>query len=504
MNNKKWIVAALLSLFFIYLIVLQLIVIWPFTLDDSYISLRYAKNWAAGYGLVWNIGEAPVEGYSNFSFVVLANLAMRLGLDPLIFLKAMGVLGLILSTTAVYYLTRFWFSIGLSFIPCLWLLLYRGEIIWSVTGLETTIYQALVSFSLLFLLRGMGYRFYPQTRNQSSLLFFMLAGFLLALAGLTRPEAPALMLLFAGLALIDRPQAMKKEYYKNLALGCLICLIIFLPYFLWRWSYFGQLFPNPVYCKGFMSFFAVMDKQYLRLALPFIILALLAVFKAKDRRHYFFWLPNLLYLVLLINADPVSAFENRLFLPVFILLLPLAFLGLSEIWAYIFPEKNGVYEISLLISVVWIAFFFIPSYNLANYHSFTMNPQAGIRLRQQVVEWLNENIPANSQVVLADSGLIPYSSSLSFIDSYCLNNKRMTRFPLKDMYNRLCKEIFITKPKVLILTSYEGKDGEVIYTPTDVCLRQQLKQNQDYQFRTAFELATKLHLYRYEIYTLLN
>ncbi|KTC85594.1 MULTISPECIES: hypothetical protein [Legionella] len=504
MNNKKWLIVALVSLFFIYLIVFQLIAIWPFTLDDSYISLRYAKNWTVGHGLVWNIGEPPVEGYSNFSFVVLASLAIHLGFDPLIMLKAMGALGLILSTIAVYYLTRFWFSICLSFIPCFWLLLYRGEIIWSVTGLETTIYQALVSFSLVFLLRGMGYRFYAQTRKRPSLLFFMLAGFLLALAGLTRPEAPALMLLFAGLAFIDSPRVGKKAYYKDLVLGCLVCLVIFVPYFLWRWTYYGQLFPNPVYCKGFMSFFAVMDKHYLRLALPFILLALVAIVKAKDRRHYFFWLPNLLYLILLIDADPVSAFENRLFLPVFILLLPLAFLGLSQIWTYIFPQKDSVYEISLLISVVLIAFFFIPTYNLANYRSFTINPQAGIRLRQQVVEWLNENIPPHSQVVLADSGLIPYSSSLAFIDSYCLNNKTMTRLPLKDMYERLCNEILMTKPKVLILTSYIGKDGEVIYTPTDLCLHRQLKHDKSYQFRTAFELDTKLHLYRYEIYTLLN
>lgn len=207
---------------------------------------------------------------------------------------------------------------------------------------------------------------------------------------------------------------------------------------------------------------------------------------------------------MLINADPVSAFDNRLFLPVFSLLLPLAFLGLSEIWAYIFPEKSEVYELSLVISVIWISFFFIPTYSLANYQSFTLNPQAGIRLRQKVVKWLNENVPANSQVVLADSGLVPYSSPLPFIDSYCLNNKAMTRFPLKDMYQRLCKEVFITKPKVLILTSYASKDGKVTYTPADLCLLQQLKQDQSYQFRTVFELEGKLHRYRYEIYTLLN
>ena len=34
-------------------------------LDDAMISMRYARNLAEGHGLVWNPGEAPVEGYTN-------------------------------------------------------------------------------------------------------------------------------------------------------------------------------------------------------------------------------------------------------------------------------------------------------------------------------------------------------------------------------------------------------------------------------------------------------
>ena len=33
--------------------------------DDAMISLTYARNLAQGYGLVWNPGDSPVEGYSN-------------------------------------------------------------------------------------------------------------------------------------------------------------------------------------------------------------------------------------------------------------------------------------------------------------------------------------------------------------------------------------------------------------------------------------------------------
>ncbi|HEX5503297.1 MAG TPA: hypothetical protein VFW96_11795, partial [Thermomicrobiales bacterium] len=37
-----------------------------FTLfDDAMVSMRYARNLAAGHGLVWNAGQQPVEGYTN-------------------------------------------------------------------------------------------------------------------------------------------------------------------------------------------------------------------------------------------------------------------------------------------------------------------------------------------------------------------------------------------------------------------------------------------------------
>ena len=38
--------------------------------DDAMISMRFAKNFAEGYGLVWNPGEPPLEGYTNPLWVV--------------------------------------------------------------------------------------------------------------------------------------------------------------------------------------------------------------------------------------------------------------------------------------------------------------------------------------------------------------------------------------------------------------------------------------------------
>src|ERR1035437_3825319 len=38
--------------------------------DDAMISMRYARNLAAGAGLVWNAGQPPVEVYTNFLWTV--------------------------------------------------------------------------------------------------------------------------------------------------------------------------------------------------------------------------------------------------------------------------------------------------------------------------------------------------------------------------------------------------------------------------------------------------
>ncbi|MDI9818339.1 MULTISPECIES: protein LphB [unclassified Legionella] len=503
MTGKKRVFITLLLVCFCYLLIFQVSAIWPFTIDDMFISLRYAKHWAAGEGLLWNIGEEPVEGYSNFSFVILAALAIRLHLDPVIMLKSFGVLGLVLTAFGLYCLSRLWFAICIAFIPCLWMLLYSGQILWSVSGLETTIYQALICFSLFCLLRGMGYGLFPRGRGEAKWSFFALSGLLFALAGMTRPEAPALMLLFFSLAVFDSPQTARKRYFQGILLGCFTTAVFFLPYFLWRWTYYERLFPNPVYCKGFAGFLLELDLNYLYLAWLFMLLALPAIFRAKDRLHYFFWLPSLVYLILLIGADPVVAFANRLFLPVFILLLPLALKGVCCLLKYWLVKDDGFYYASLLITVFFIALLFIPKLSLADYRYFAINPQAGLQLRQEVVNWLNKNVSQGSRVLLGDSGMIPYLSSLNFIDSYCLNNKEMTKFPPKEMYRRLCGDILLIKPEVIILTSLK-EPGRLIYAPADLCLKEKLSTTNMYEFKSIYKTRNQGSSYRYEIYTLSN
>ena len=39
--------------------------------EDAAILLRYAQHLAGGYGILWNIGEKPVDGATDFLFMVV-------------------------------------------------------------------------------------------------------------------------------------------------------------------------------------------------------------------------------------------------------------------------------------------------------------------------------------------------------------------------------------------------------------------------------------------------
>lgn len=495
--NRKYFGMAILGIIFFYLLVVQIKAIWFFTIDDMFIPLRYARNWVEGQGLLWNTNELPVEGYSNFSFVLIAASAIKLGLNPVVVLKLLGVIGLYLTVWGIYLLSRLWFVVWVACLPCIALLLYKGQIIWSVSGLETTIYQASLAFALYFLLRGQGYSPYPSAKTEVKTGCHLLSALCLLLASITRPEGVFFLVLFFALAIVDSDKSQRRSVVTSVFKATVLFAVFYVPYFFWRWYYFGHLLPNPVLCKGFSADNLLsLDFTYLRLAWPFALLSIVAVMKAQDRRHYFFWTPSLLYLLLLAKADPIVAFENRLFLPAFQFLLPLAVLGLSGVTDYFAEEKEGkIFAICAFLT----GFFFLPVMSVAEYQFFSINPQAGLRLRQNVLSWMAAHVPENSRVVLADSGMIPYYSKANFIDSSCLSNRQMTQQPDAGMYLRFCEQILKDKPEIIILSQLLERNQKIV-TPADSCLETKLADSTEYKLKAIFETGDTHSTYRYSVY----
>jgi arabinofuranosyltransferase len=62
-----------------------------FGVDDSFITFRFVQQWAAGNGIVYNIGEY-VEGYSNFLWLVLLLPFEKVGFNLQLVAKTLGFL----------------------------------------------------------------------------------------------------------------------------------------------------------------------------------------------------------------------------------------------------------------------------------------------------------------------------------------------------------------------------------------------------------------------------
>lgn len=202
-------------------------------IDDAFISLRYANNWASGRGLAFNPGER-VEGYTNFLLVAAQACLIKAGARPEWVLVALGWISFAmlagLQTLALSRLVLPGRPV-LAGLGGLVLGLSPMLICWAASGMETCLFTALVLASFLFLVAG------PSSRSCT------VSAMILALAAMTRPEAVALVpaaLLVAWFRYRDPKQPGRLLVWFVVPYGI---------YFVIRWWHFGFLLPNTFYAK---------------------------------------------------------------------------------------------------------------------------------------------------------------------------------------------------------------------------------------------------------------
>jgi hypothetical protein len=219
--------------------------------DDIFITLRYVDNYFAGEGLVYNAGER-VEGYTHFSWLAILLLCKWMGFDPVTASQNLGLLslaGVLLVFSAISYkLFRPSLAFFLPLTPLV-LALHKDFLIWSTSGLETMFFTLLLSLAFyLYFFTGVDRR-----------VKLSLTGLLLVIATMTRPDGALIYILanafiLAGAALSRRGP---KTAAIDLGLFNAAFILIYVPYFVWKLSYYGHVFPNSYYAKsGGLSFFS--------------------------------------------------------------------------------------------------------------------------------------------------------------------------------------------------------------------------------------------------------
>lgn len=251
--------------------------------EDAFIALRFAKNLASGHGLVWNPGAPPVEGYTDFLWVIAAAGAMKIGLPGVWSVQLLSVAAALATLALTYRAGRRLMNWPptVALVPCGLLAVCGPFATWASSGMESTL------FGFFVLLAAYQFAiFWREGRTRPAVA----AAVALLLSTLTRPEGMLITLLLFG---INGAAALwfARHRLASLALASITYAVAFAVYFWWRYSRYGYLLPNTFYAKtgggipqilrgGLLAYLFIMQ-----FALPLVPAALVAAWEAGAPRR---------------------------------------------------------------------------------------------------------------------------------------------------------------------------------------------------------------------------
>ena len=218
-------------------------------MDDVYITYWAAKS-LSDFGTIVNYNGDFLEQGSSLLHVVILAILHKLSSIPLpvigiYFSAIMGGLTLLFA----WRLARF-LEVKSAWFVVLFCAIFPYLVYWSVAGLETT----LVAFIVILFIYSIS-KFLTESISPANFALTVL----LIIAYITaRPEAILIVLTFLaivsgyfiGYNVILKSKFYGKIYFAKIAILIVTSLASFTLLSLWRYNYFGHIFPQPVYAKS--------------------------------------------------------------------------------------------------------------------------------------------------------------------------------------------------------------------------------------------------------------
>lgn len=379
---------------------------WGLPYEDAAILYRYAKHLGEGHGIVWNVGEPPVDGATDFLYMLCLGGLHRLGI-PL----AAGAAGLnLLSWLAGCVLAwRF--------------LLKRAGLPAAVAGTAFLVVSPLwVHITAGFAVTFAGYwLLYTWTKietlvaeREAGAPKWVAAGALSAICGVVRPELGLLALLMGVFALVYHSRRPSRSALAGYLAGFFILAGI---YAVWRYWYFGQLFPAPFYVKQSTHFSPTHIFAGLRLLIEFAalpaLLILAGLLRKPLQRFAFRQLAVLGFFVVfftLVNLE--TNFYLRYQFSIFPVLVVVGFAFLPRLLdrkILLKPFAMGVFGLFVLVNGVE---------TVAEARDFARVRDG----RQDVGLILNGFGTVGNSLMTTEAGLLPLASDWTTIDALGLND----------------------------------------------------------------------------------
>ena len=472
-RGKRLLSRVLVTLALLYAIV----VLWVFpkwTVDDAYITYRYAENLALHGEFVWNLGEDPVEGYSGVLLPVLLASGIVIGVPPDLTSKIIGVLAFLLGALVLHRTGKL-----LKFTPYLigvMLVLYLTlplSFTHALGGLESMVFGSLLLAALYQLLSVVNDSDNNGGREVTLLMLFLL------LVSLARPEGTVFAAATIGVLTVKaliRSRRVPWPLVVRIARWYVFPVAV---YFFWRWWYYDSLLPNTYYAKLAFSADAqtitshLSDFWHKYLALPTAAGALYILGEITSLRTAV--RPALsgagtglaaitaivLFLAVVLYQYSQTAammdFSFRFFVPFYPFLLIV--IGVAANWfarvRVIGTKRLRTASVALIVlALIAIAsqtarhvkYLFSEAHTAARYLSLIRDEHVRVGLL------LKERVPASEWVVVDhDAGAIPYYSRLKTLDFGALNDRVLARRDLS--LQQEIEHFYAHNPGALVFTS---------------------------------------------------
>ncbi|MFH1679679.1 MAG: hypothetical protein ABIH26_03435 [Candidatus Eisenbacteria bacterium] len=385
-----------------------------YTVDDAFISFRYAENWALGEGPVFNPGER-VEGYTNFLWTALIAAALRGGIEPVLFSRAAGIAFGVLLLCLAFLHARERLSPRAAVLLLPPAIAANGAFaLWCGAGLETPLFA-------LLLFAGVA-----AASSAESARGFALASLLLVLATLTRPEGA---LVFA-VVLLDA-LALRRVPLGRALPGLLLFLLVAGAHEAWRIAYYGEALPNTFYAKTGGGLLALKRgllyvARYLGpfggwTALAPLPLLFVGGIRRWERTFLVVLIVYILYVVW-VGGDSLPFY--RFLAPAVPLFALLAVSGLARLLG----DPGGSVGGGRLAALAFLLA--VPLLNTFGGATlrFLGEDRDRVELHWKVIGgWLRENAEEGASVAVTTAGAIPYYSKLPAIDMLGINDRTIAR-----------------------------------------------------------------------------
>lgn len=398
------------------------LVAWaPQPFEDAAILMRYAAHVAGGHGVAWNVGEPPVDGATDFLFL-LAVAGLHRGGLPLEGAVRGLCLASHLATVAIIYLAarrlhgaRWW----MAALSAAYLAVGPGMA-------YTSAYFGTPFFALLACTTWvLATRLAAGQCSHRAAALFALSGLAM---GLTRPEGVFLAALILAAVVFMRGLT---RSLVPIAWFVGVFVVLGGAYFAWRWNYFGHPLPNPFYKKGGWALhwdgLRSALQGALRFSLPFS-LPFLAAFRSREmaRQAAFALIPMAGFVALWVLLSDEMNYHWRFqyaIQPIFLIAWPPLVAGLFAEWRL--PAWGSLAPHSRRLAAILAGL--VALFVLTYHHRMARLPVLYADGNAAVAKMLREYRDNGYTMAVSEAGLLPYYSAWRTLDTWGLNDPEIAR-----------------------------------------------------------------------------